>query len=77
MVAALAVGVQLVPAVRDNPPALAPGLTYASAPSNVRKVFDDSCQNCHSNQTAWALVQPRGSFFVDRRPRRASRAKAS
>lgn len=53
MAAALAVGAQLIPVARDNPPAPAPGLVYANAPAKVRSVFDDSCKNCHSNQTAW------------------------
>ena len=52
-VVALAVAAQLVPVARDNPPAPAPNLVYATAPGNVRTVFDDSCKNCHSNQTAW------------------------
>ncbi len=50
---ALAVCAQLVPVARDNPPAPAAGLVYASAPANVRAVFDNSCNNCHSSQTAW------------------------
>jgi Haem-binding domain len=53
VVVALALGAQLVPVARDNPPAPAPALAYASAPVTVRKVFDDSCKNCHSDQTAW------------------------
>ena len=50
---ALAAGAQLVPVARDNPPAPAPHLVYATAPPVVRAVFDDSCKNCHSNQTVW------------------------
>jgi Haem-binding domain len=53
IVVALALGAQLVPVARDNPPGLAPDLVYASAPANVRTVFDGSCKNCHSNQTVW------------------------
>jgi hypothetical protein len=44
---------QAVPVTRDNPPAPAPDIVYADAPANVRKVFDDSCKSCHSNQTDW------------------------
>jgi hypothetical protein len=52
-VVALAIGAQLVPVARDNPAGPAPSLVYASAPANVRAVIDDSCKNCHSNQTEW------------------------
>jgi hypothetical protein len=51
--AALVVCAQFVPVARDNPPAPAANLVYASAPANVRSVFDQSCNNCHSSQTAW------------------------
>jgi mono/diheme cytochrome c family protein len=51
--AALIVGAQLVPVARDNPPGPAPNLAYATALVNIRAVFDGSCKNCHSNQTAW------------------------
>jgi hypothetical protein len=50
---ALVVGAQLIPVKRDNPPNPAANFVYASAPANVRAVFEDSCKNCHSNQTAW------------------------
>jgi Haem-binding domain len=50
---ALAVGAQLVPVARDNPPGPPSSLPYAGAPANVRAVFDGSCKNCHSNQTVW------------------------
>jgi len=49
----LIVGAQSVPVARDNPPAPAANAAYASAAANVRAVFDGSCKNCHSNQTAW------------------------
>ena len=49
----LVVCAQFVPVARDNPPAPAANLMYASAPGTVRKVFNESCINCHSNQTAW------------------------
>jgi hypothetical protein len=51
--AALLVCAQLLPVARDNPPAPAPNLAYAGAPPDVRAVFNQSCANCHSNQTAW------------------------
>lgn len=50
---ALALCVQFIPVARDNPPAPAANLVYAGAPPSVRTVFDESCNNCHSNQTAW------------------------
>jgi hypothetical protein len=51
--AALLVCVQFVPVTRDNPPAPGPDHVYATAPAIVRTVFEGSCRNCHSNQTAW------------------------
>jgi len=51
--ALLFVGAQLVPVARDNPAPQAPNVAYATAPPQVRAVFEGSCKNCHSNQTAW------------------------
>jgi len=53
VVGALVLAAQLVPVARDNPPAPPPNLVYATAPLNVSTVFDNSCKNCHSNQTVW------------------------
>lgn len=52
---ALAAGAQLVPLDRSNPPVEASHAIYASepVPANVRAIFENSCKNCHSNQTAW------------------------
>ena len=54
-VAALVVAIQFVPATRTNPSIQPSNVIYAtqSVPANVRSVFDGSCKNCHSNQTAW------------------------
>ncbi|MFZ0285453.1 MAG: heme-binding domain-containing protein [Terriglobales bacterium] len=52
-VVVLAACAQLVPVARDNPPAPAPNLVYATAPANVQRIFDESCKNCHSDQTVW------------------------
>ena len=51
----LLLAIQLVPVKRDNP-AVDPSKTiYASqpVPTDVKAVFERSCKNCHSNQTAW------------------------
>jgi len=48
-------GVQFVPVDRSNPPVQPGHSIYASesVPATVRSIFEDSCKNCHSNQTAW------------------------
>ncbi|MBZ5574576.1 MAG: heme-binding domain-containing protein [Acidobacteriia bacterium] len=54
-VAVLVAGVQFIPVARENPPIQASNVLYATqvVPANVRSIFEDSCKNCHSNQTAW------------------------
>ena len=47
--AVLALGIQLVPVPRDNPPVVAP----IRVPEDVRIVLEDSCYDCHSNLTEW------------------------
>lgn len=44
-----AVGIQLVPVPRTNPPEVAP----VRVPDPVRTVLERSCYDCHSNQTEW------------------------
>ena len=52
---AVAAGVQLFPVDCSNPPVEPSHAIYASQPmpANVRSIFEDSCRNCHSNQTTW------------------------
>ena len=52
---ALAAGIQFVPVDRGNPPVEPSHSIYAAQPmpANVRSIFEDSCKNCHSNQTTW------------------------
>lgn len=45
----LLVGIQLVPIPRENPPVTA----AISVPQEVQAVFDNSCNDCHSNLTEW------------------------
>ena len=46
---------QAVPVNRYNPPVDPPKTIYASQtmPSSVRSVLERSCNNCHSDETAW------------------------
>jgi hypothetical protein len=56
VVAAFAVaGAQLVPIERKNPPVDEGKTLYAlhPVPAEVHAVFDRSCRDCHSNETAW------------------------
>ena len=48
-VGVLAVGIQLVPISRENPPVTA----AISAPDAVQEVLENSCYDCHSNLTKW------------------------
>ena len=43
------VAVQLVPVPRDNPPVVA----EIRAPTEVQRIFERACYDCHSNQTRW------------------------
>ena len=54
LVALVIAGVQLIPVDRSNPVEASHAI-YASepVPASVRAIFEDSCKNCHSNQTAW------------------------
>ncbi len=54
-VAALVAGAQLIPVARSNPSIQPTNVIYATqaVPAEVRSIFDGSCKNCHSNQTAW------------------------
>lgn len=47
--AVVALGIQLVPVERTNPPETAP----LQAPPDVMRVLDRSCADCHSNRTVW------------------------
>jgi len=47
--AVIAVGIQLVPVSRTNPPVVAD----FDGPADVRAVFRKSCYDCHSNETRW------------------------
>jgi hypothetical protein len=47
--AALALGIQLVPVPRENPPVVAP----IGVPDDVQRVLESSCYDCHSNLTQW------------------------
>jgi len=47
--AVLALGIQLVPVPRENPPIVAP----ISVPDDVQTVLENSCYDCHSNLTEW------------------------
>jgi hypothetical protein len=46
---------QLIPVNRSNPPVDQSQTIYAleRVPAPVKQTFDRSCQNCHSDQTAW------------------------
>ena len=47
--AVIAIGIQLVPVSRTNPPVVAD----FDGPAEVRAVFRKSCYDCHSNETRW------------------------
>ena len=51
----LLVVIQLVPVNRTNPSTEPSRSIYAAlpVPQDVRAVFERSCRNCHSNETAW------------------------
>src|SRR5262249_51427730 len=51
----LLIAIQLIPIKRDNPPAPDSSSIYAieNVTPEVHSVLDRSCNNCHSNQTAW------------------------
>jgi len=51
----LVAGAQFIPVARTNPPVQPSNVIYAAqpVPSSVRSIFEGSCKNCHSNQTAW------------------------
>jgi hypothetical protein len=46
---------QLVPVSRSNPPIDPSGTIYSTqqVPPEVKAVLDQSCKNCHSDETAW------------------------
>ena len=46
---------QLVPIRHSNPPVNSSQTVYAteSVPPGVKAVFENSCKNCHSNETTW------------------------
>jgi len=51
----LLLAIQLIPVNRSNP-SLDPSSTIYAAqpvPAEVKAVFERSCKNCHSNETAW------------------------
>jgi len=51
----LLIAIQLIPVKRTNP-AVDPAMTVYAAgamPATVRDVFENSCSNCHSNETSW------------------------
>jgi hypothetical protein len=55
--AVIAVGIQLIPVRRTNPPVTAD----ISAPAEVHAILRRACYDCHSNETRWpwyAHVQP-------------------
>ena len=47
--------IQIIPVRRNNPPVDPSRTIYATekVPAAVHDVFQRSCSNCHSNQTAW------------------------
>jgi hypothetical protein len=46
---AVAVGIQLIPISRTNPPVE----TEIQTPPGVREILRRSCYDCHSNETVW------------------------
>jgi hypothetical protein len=51
----LLLAIQLVPVNRSNPTVdqSRPIYTTLPVPNSVKAVFERSCEDCHSNQTAW------------------------
>jgi len=51
----LLVAVQLVPLKRENPPITSAQTIYAAQPMPqvVRSILQNSCNDCHSNETQW------------------------
>ena len=51
----LVLAIQLLPVNRTNPSLDPSGTIYAAqpVPDEVKAVFERSCKNCHSNETAW------------------------
>ena len=51
----LLLAIQLIPVNRSNPSLDPSGTIYAAqpVPAKVKAVFERSCKNCHSNETAW------------------------
>ena len=63
-VAVLAIGIQLVPVDRSNPPVG----TVIDPPAEVERVMRAACWNCHSNETEWpwyAHVAPVSWYVTD------------
>jgi hypothetical protein len=64
------VGIQFIRPDFTNPPVNAPDTLYsvAAPPDDVRKIFDRSCADCHSNETKYpwyAKIQPSAWFLKD------------
>jgi hypothetical protein len=55
LIMALLVVGQFIPVARTNPPVDAAQTISATTPlpSNVARIFERSCLDCHSNQTVW------------------------
>ena len=51
----LLLAIQLIPVNRGNPSVDPSQTIYAAlpVPADVKAVFERSCKNCHSNETAW------------------------
>ena len=51
----LLLAIQLIPVNRSNPDMDPSGTIYTAqpVPAEVKAVFERSCKNCHSNETAW------------------------
>lgn len=61
---AVAIGIQLVPAQRTNPPVR----RVVRAPADVDSVLRRACWNCHSNRTDWpwySRVAPVSWYVID------------
>ncbi len=54
-VAVLFFAVQLIPLNRENPPVIQAQTIYAaqSVPATVQSILQNSCNDCHSNETRW------------------------
>lgn len=55
IIAVVLVAAQFVPITRNNPPVDPAKTLYATYPlsADVHAIFEHSCRDCHSNQTAW------------------------